>query len=175
MLHAFVLTESDPGAILAQLNTLLARRTRRTPLHHHGAGVPRRALAHPALRQPRSHDGLPARASGRLKAELAQHGRAARALRRGELRIGRGIRAREGDIVALFTDGIVESVDEEAYYGADGALKDLRRPSPRTSSRHRPACVPGRAGVRPGPQADDMTMVVCKVGAGPQDRATPAS
>jgi serine phosphatase RsbU (regulator of sigma subunit) len=70
----------------------------------------------------------------------------------------------------LFTDGIVESVDHDAYYGPEGALKDLRR------HRHESAadivqrvCRAAQAFTR-GPQTDDITMVVCKVGVRPDDR-----
>ena len=80
----------------------------------------------------------------------------------------------EGDVVALFTDGVVESVADEACYGLEGALEELRR------HRHEPAadivqhvCDAARA-FAGGHQDDDMTMVVCKVGAGLHDEGVPA-
>jgi len=175
MLHAFVLTESDPGAILAQLNTLL-----RDELDEHRfitmvlacLDAPSRTLRYASA----GHTtGYLLGASGRLKAELPSTGVPLGLFDGANFESVAVSGLEEGDIVALFTDGIVESVDEEVYYGSDGALKDLRR------HRHEPAadivqhvCQAAQAFAR-GPQADDMTMVVCKVGAGPQDRATPAS
>ncbi len=80
MLRAVIPTQSDPGAVLAQMNSLLLDELDEQPVHHPGAGVPASAVPHAALRERRPHDGLPARRrAGALKAELAQHGRAARA------------------------------------------------------------------------------------------------
>jgi len=79
-----------------------------------------------------------------------------------------------GDLVALFTDGIAERVDDGPGYGAEGALEDIRR------YRHEPAaeivrrvCEAARE-AGPGPQLDDMTMVVCKAGAAAPGADTPA-
>ena len=75
----------------------------------------------------------------------------------------------DGDIVALFTDGIVESVDDGSYYGPERALGELSR------HRHESAadivhhlCQAAQVYAN-GPQADDMTVVVCRVGARPPE------
>lgn len=80
----------------------------------------------------------------------------------------------DGDLVALFTDGIAERVDDGPGYGAEGALEDIRR------YRHEPAaeivrrvCQAARE-AGPGPQLDDMTMVVCKAGAAAPGGDAPA-
>jgi serine phosphatase RsbU (regulator of sigma subunit) len=79
----------------------------------------------------------------------------------------------EGDLVALFTDGVVESIDDDACFGHQGALENLRL------HRHEPAaeivqhvCEAARAFMR-GRQDDDMTMLVCKVGPPSLDQGTP--
>jgi PAS domain S-box-containing protein len=165
MLRAVILTQSGPGAVLFQMNKLLLEE-----LEEHRFITLVLACLHPQSRTLQyasaGHTtGYLIGAGGQLKAELPSTGVPLGILH------GAGFESvsipglEDGDIVALFTDGIVESVDEGAYYGPERALAELRR------RRHEPAaeivqhlCRDVQAFAR-GPQTDDMTVVVCKVGA----------
>jgi len=174
MLHALILTQSDPGAILAQLNSLLLDELDEhrfitmvlACLHAESCTLRYASAGHTT--------GYLLGSCGRLKAELPSTG-VPLGLIRGETFESVAVAGlEEGDIVALFTDGIIESVDDEAYYGPEGALKALRRHRHESASdivRH--VCEAAQAFAR-GPQTDDMTMVVCKVGARQGDRDAPA-
>jgi sigma-B regulation protein RsbU (phosphoserine phosphatase) len=174
MLHALILTQSDPGAILAQLNSLLL-----DELDEHRFITMVLACLHaesPTLRYASAGHttGYLIGPCGRLKAELPSTGVPLGLISGATFESVAVDGLEEGDIVALFTDGIVESVDDEAYYGPEGALKALRRHRHESASdivRH--VCEAAQAFAR-GPQTDDMTMVVCKVGARRGNRDAPA-
>ncbi len=174
MLRAVILTQPSPGDVLSQMNSLLL-----DELEEHRFITLVLACLHPQSRTLRyasaGHTmGYLLGSCGRLKAELRSTGVPLGLIRGARFESVSVDGLEEGDIVALFTDGIVESVDHDAYYGPEGALKDLRR------HRHESAadivqhvCQSARAFAR-GPQTDDMTMVVCKVGARPGDHDNPA-
>jgi PAS domain S-box-containing protein len=163
MLRAVILTQSDPGAALSQMNSLLL-----DELDEHRFMTLVLACVHPELRTLRyasaGHTtGYLIDSGGGLKAELRSTGVPLGLIRGASFESVEVAGLEEGDIVALFTDGIVESVDDEAYYGPEGALKALRshRHASASDIVHR-VCESAQAFAR-GPQTDDMTIVVCKV------------
>jgi PAS domain S-box-containing protein len=165
MLRAVILAHTDPGAVLAQMSNLLF-----DELDAHRFITLVLACVDPRSRTLRyasaGHTtGYLLGPGGTVKAELPSTG----------VPLGRFSGAafeavaiaglEDGDIVALFTDGIVESVDDEAYYGPERALAALRLHSHESAAdivHH--LCESAQAFAR-GPQTDDMTVVVCKVGA----------
>ena len=167
MLRAVILAQYDPGAVLSQMNSLLLAEL----------DANRFVTMALACVDPDSHilryasaghtTGYLLGTSGSVKAELLSTGPPLGLIAGAAFGSVSIAGLEEGDIIVLFTDGIVESVDDEGYYGAEGALDTLRR------HRHEPAleivqhlCEAARTFAR-GPQIDDMTVVVCKVGAGP--------
>ena len=174
MLRAIVLTQADPGAILGQLNGLL-----RDELDENRFITLVLACVHPQSRTLRyasaGHTtGYLLGADGRLKAELSSTGVPLGLFDGADFESVPVAGIEDGDIVALFTDGIVESADQEGYYGPERALNALRQYRHETAAdivRH--VCRDAQAFAR-GPQTDDMTMVVCKVGVRPGDRDDPA-
>jgi PAS domain S-box-containing protein len=173
MLRAVILTQSDPGAILAQMNRLLLDELeahRFITLVLACLHAPSRTLRYASA----GHTtGYLLASCGRLKAELRSTGVPLGLIREARFESITVPGLEDGDIVALFTDGIVESVDDDAYYGPEGALEDLRRHRHESASdivHH--VCRAAQA-FASGPQSDDMTMVVCKVGASPRDGCVP--
>jgi sigma-B regulation protein RsbU (phosphoserine phosphatase) len=72
----------------------------------------------------------------------------------------------DGDVLALITDGVTESANGDQVFGSDGVLEVIRRhlhePAAEIVSHvHRAA-----REFAGGPQDDDMTVVVCRVGGG---------
>jgi sigma-B regulation protein RsbU (phosphoserine phosphatase) len=169
MLRAVILAQHDPGAVLSQMNILLL-----AELDEHRFVTLVLACVHPRSKTLRyasaGHTtGYLLGSGGGVKAELLSTGPPLGLIAGAAFESVSIAGLEQGDIVVLFTDGIVESVDDEGYYGAEGALDTLRR------HRHEPAleivqhlCEAARAFAR-GPQTDDMTVVVCKVGAGPAE------
>jgi len=165
MLRAIILTQSDPGAVLSQMNSLLVDElddNRFITLVLARLDPQSRTLRYASA----GHTtGYLLGSCGRLKAELRSTGVPLGLIAGATFESIAVSGLEDGDIVALFTDGIVESVDEGAYYGPEGALRDLRR------HRHEPAAdivdhvTRAAQAFARGPQTDDMTMVVCKVGA----------
>ena len=174
MLRAIIPAESDPGAVLSRMNGLLVDElddnrfiTMVLACLHPRSGTLRYASAGHTT-------GYLIGSSGRLKAELCSTGVPLGLVEGARFESVAVPGLEQGDIVALLTDGIVESVDDGAYFGPEGALASLRR------HRHDSAaaivghvCREAQAFAR-GPQTDDMTVVVCKVGPGPPDGDAPA-
>jgi sigma-B regulation protein RsbU (phosphoserine phosphatase) len=168
MLRAVILAQNDPGAVLAQMNSLLL-----DELDEHRFITLMLACVDPRARTLRyasaGHTtGYLLGSSGRVKAELPSTGVPLGLIRGAAFESVVVAGLEDGDIVALFTDGIVESVDDDAYYGPERALAALRRHSHESASdivHH--LCESAQAFAR-GPQTDDMTVVVCKVGANPR-------
>lgn len=163
MLRAVILTQADPGGILGQLNGLLCDEldenrfiTMVLACLDAASGTMRYAGAGHTT-------GFLLGANGRLKAELASTG-VPLGLFDGAAFHSVAIAGLEkGDIVALFTDGIVESAGEGAYYGPERALDVLSRYRHESASdivRH--VCREAQVFAN-GPQTDDMTVVICKV------------
>jgi len=72
-----------------------------------------------------------------------------------------------GDVLALVTDGVAESSDRDAYFGAEGVIEVLaRRRAERAHDIVECLCSAAK-GFDPGVQKDDITVVVCKVAAQP--------
>jgi sigma-B regulation protein RsbU (phosphoserine phosphatase) len=168
MLRAIILTQDDPGAVLSQMNGLLLdeldenrfitlmlscldRKTR--TLRYASAG---------------HTTGYLLGSNGLVKAELPSTGVPLGLIAGAAFETVAIAGIEDGDIVALFTDGIVESVDEGAYYGPEGALAEIRRHRQESATdivHH--LCQAAQAHAN-GPQVDDMTVVVCRVGARPR-------
>jgi PAS domain S-box-containing protein len=174
MLRAIVQAQSDPGAVLARMNNQLVEeldshrfmtlvlaclRGRSRTLHYASAG-------HTC--------GFLLGSNGSVKAELHSTGIPLGVMPGAIFETVELPGLEEGDLVALFTDGVIESIEDDACYGLQGVLEDLRL------HRHEPAaeivqhvCEAARA-FAGGRQDDDMTMVVCKVGPGLGDQGSPA-
>jgi len=175
MLRAVILTQSDPGAALSRMNSLLL-----DELDEHRFMTLVLACLDSQSRTLRyasaGHTtGYLLEACGRLTAELPSTGVPLGLICGANFESVSVAGLEEGDIVALFTDGIVESADDAAYYGPEGALRELRRHRHESASdivQH--VCEDAQAFGR-GPQLDDMTMVVCMFGACHGDRGAPAS
>jgi sigma-B regulation protein RsbU (phosphoserine phosphatase) len=174
MLRAIVQAQSEPGAVLARMNdqlieeldahrfmtlVLACLHVRSRTLHYASAG-------HTC--------GFLLGSNGGVKAELHSTGIPLGVMPGATFETVEVPGLEDGDLVALFTDGIVESIDEDACFGLERALENLRLHC------HEPAaeivehiCAAARA-FAGGHQDDDMTMVVCKVGALRRDQGSPA-
>ncbi len=174
MLRAVVQAQSNPGAVLARMNGMLVQE-----LDDHRFMTLVLACLHVGSRTlhyaSAGHTcGYLVGADGGVKAELRSTGIPLGVMPEAVFETVDVPGLEEGDLVALFTDGVVESIDDDACFGLEGALEELRR------HRHQPAaeivqhvCDAARTFAR-GHQDDDMTMVVCKVSAGLHDESAPA-
>jgi PAS domain S-box-containing protein len=170
MMRALVLTQSDPGAILGQLNGLLLEeldahrfmtlvlvclRPGARTMHYASAG---------------HTTGYLIDAAGRVKAELPSTGIPLGLIGGSAFRTVMVPGIEEGDIVTLFTDGLVESIEDADSYGIDAALGEIRRLRRESAAEIvRRVCGASRSSAH-GPQDDDVTMVVCKVPVGRAER-----
>jgi PAS domain S-box-containing protein len=166
MLRALILTQSDPGAILGQLNSLLLEELddhRFMTLVLACLDAKSRTLRYASA----GHTtGFLLGSNGCVKAELPSTGIPLGLIGGARFESTEVAGLAGGDVVALFTDGIVESVREEAYYGSEGALENLKRHRHESAAdivQHLCQAAQAFAG---GPPTDDMTVVVCKMGAG---------
>ena len=165
MLRAIVQAQSEPGAVLARMNDQLVEELdahRFMTLVLACLHVQSRTLHYASA----GHTcGFLLGSNGGVKAELHSTGIPLGVMPGAIFETVEVPGLEDGDLVALFTDGIVESIDDDACFGLERALENLRL------HRHEPAaeivqhvCAAARA-FAGGHQDDDMTMVVCKVGA----------
>ena len=169
MLRAVILAQDSPGAVLSRMNSLLL-----DELDEHRFMTLVLSCLDRATRTLRyasaGHTtGYLLDSNGLVKAELPSTGVPLGLIAGAAFETVAIAGIEDGDMVALVTDGIVESVDDGAYFGPEGALAEISR------HRHESAadivhhlCQAAQAHAN-GPQVDDMTVVVCRVGA----RATP--
>jgi len=173
MMRALILAQSDPGAILGQLNSLLLGELddhRFMTLVLACVDARARTLRYASA----GHTtGFLLGSDGRLRAALPSTGIPLGLIGGSSFETTEVPGLEEGDVVALFTDGIVESAADDVYYGPERTLETLVR------HRHEPAadivghlCQAAQA-FAGGPQADDMTVVVCKVSAVLGERGRP--
>jgi PAS domain S-box-containing protein len=175
LMRALVLTQSDPGVILGQLNGLLldeldAHRFMTLVLAclQPGDGTMRYASAGHTT-------GYLIGREGRVKAELPSTGIPLGLIAGSAFGTIAVPGLEEGDILTLFTDGLIESIEDGASYGHASAIEEVRRHRHDTAAAIvRRVCEASRS-FAPGPQDDDLTMVVCKVSGRPGDSGPAAA
>jgi sigma-B regulation protein RsbU (phosphoserine phosphatase) len=174
MLRAIVQAQFEPGAVLARMNNQLVEELdahRFMTLVLACLHVQSRTLHYASA----GHTcGFLLGSNGGVKAELHSTGIPLGVMPGAIFETVEVPGLEDGDLVALFTDGIVESIDDDACFGLERALENLRL------HRQEPAaeivqhiCAAARA-FAGGHQDDDMTMVVCKVAAGTPAPGAPA-
>jgi serine phosphatase RsbU (regulator of sigma subunit) len=75
----------------------------------------------------------------------------------------------EGDLLALITDGITDSASGETVFGSHGALEVIRRHIHEPAAEIVSHVYRAAREFSGGPQDDDMTAVVCRVGDGARE------
>jgi PAS domain S-box-containing protein len=164
ILRAVTRTHCDPGAVLTQMNGLLMdelAENRYVTLLLACLDVPSGSLRYASA----GHTtGYLLDAAGGVKAELGSTGTPLGLFSGACFESIETPALREGDLLALMTDGVTESLSEGAFFGRDAVLALLGRYRGEPAAdiaRH--LCLAAQQ-FASGPPQDDMTAVICKVG-----------